>query len=116
MITKQKKIIHVLTVFLLALIAVAAFSCSDSVDKVRVTGADAITNATDSGTKPSVVIDASICYGCSYEYCYVRCPTGAVSKTVLENNRRAYIIDPEKCIKCGICIDLCPFDAITWKH
>ncbi len=94
----------------ITLITLCIASCTDSVDKISVSGD---TNEKVSGA--NVVIDANVCYGCSYQYCYTRCPVGAVSKTTIEN-RDYYIIDPEKCIKCGICIESCPFDAITWKQ
>jgi NADP-reducing hydrogenase subunit HndC len=98
----------VLFAALLSGITVNLFSCSDSVEKVRVTG-------TDVTAKSNVVIDGEICYGCVWESCKTFCPQNAVSKNQI-GERSVFIIDPQKCIKCGICIQKCPFDAITWKH
>jgi Fe-S-cluster-containing dehydrogenase component len=89
---------------------VICISCSDSVDKIVLTSSG--TDVQSSGS--SIIIDSHICYGCSQENCFVRCPAQAVSKSTIDN-RTVYLIDPEKCIKCGICIKSCPFDAITWK-
>jgi Fe-S-cluster-containing hydrogenase component 2 len=86
-------------------------SCSDSIDKVTVSNSDAEVHSVGA----SLVIDASICYGCAPQSCYVRCPSKAVSKREI-GNRTVYLIDPEMCTKCGICIKVCPFDAITWKQ
>ena len=83
-------------------------SCSDSLEKIKVTGV----NVT---AKSSVVINANICFGCADEYCKTLCPQKAVSKKQIKN-RTILIIDPELCSKCGICIETCPFGAITWKH
>jgi Fe-S-cluster-containing hydrogenase component 2 len=99
-----------LFVVAIAMIVIGIASCTDSVDKISVAGdSDRVVAGAN------VVIDANVCYGCSYEYCYTRCPVKAVSKTKI-GDRTYYIIDPEKCIKCGICIESCPFDAITWKQ
>jgi Fe-S-cluster-containing hydrogenase component 2 len=99
-----------LFIVVIAMLALYVASCTDSVDKISVSG-----NTNKELAGANVVIDANVCYGCIYEYCYRRCPVKAVSKTKIEN-RTYYIIDPEKCIKCGICIESCPFDAITWKQ
>ncbi|NLD91584.1 MAG: 4Fe-4S binding protein [Fibrobacter sp.] len=92
------------------MIALLIVTCTDSIDKISVSGD---TNQEMSGA--TVFIDANVCYGCSYENCYTRCPVKAVSRTKI-GERTYFIIDPEKCIKCGICIESCPFDAITWKQ
>lgn len=100
---------RIFIILTIALITLGIASCTDSVDKISVSG-----NTDKESAGANVVIDANVCYGCSYEYCYRRCPVKAVSKTTIEN-RTYYIIDPEQCIKCGICVESCPFDAITWK-
>jgi len=101
---------RILLLFVIIITALCGISCTDSIDKLKVSG-----DVSREASGASVVIDANVCYGCSYEYCYRRCPVDAVSKTTIDN-RTYYIIDPEKCIKCGICIENCPFDAITWKQ
>ncbi|MCK4517047.1 MAG: 4Fe-4S binding protein, partial [Spirochaetaceae bacterium] len=46
------------------------------------------------------------CTGCLL--CTKNCPQGAISGKKKEPQR----IDAEKCIKCGICRDVCRFDAV----
>ena len=46
------------------------------------------------------------CTGCGL--CQKNCPQGAISGE--ERNQRS--IDPEKCIRCGVCFDVCKFDAV----
>ena len=46
------------------------------------------------------------CKGCTL--CSRHCPVDAISGSVKEK----HVIDTEKCIKCGKCLDTCKFDAI----
>ena len=46
------------------------------------------------------------CRGCTM--CARQCPVGAVTGTV----RQPHVINQEKCIKCGACMDACKFKAI----
>lgn len=55
----------------------------------------------------SIVILPDLCKGCTL--CKRACPTGAISGTVKE----AHVIDQDKCVKCGVCIDACRFAAIV---
>jgi len=48
------------------------------------------------------------CMGCVAHPCREVCPKGAIS---MENGKS--IIDQEKCIKCGKCKAICPYDAIS---
>jgi NADH:ubiquinone oxidoreductase subunit F (NADH-binding)/(2Fe-2S) ferredoxin/NAD-dependent dihydropyrimidine dehydrogenase PreA subunit len=56
-------------------------------------------------------IDPKICvdkgHGC--HVCAKNCPDGAV----IGESKQAHMIDVEKCGKCGICYDICKFDAIS---
>jgi NADP-reducing hydrogenase subunit HndC len=57
----------------------------------------------------SYSIIADKCKGCSA--CSRKCPVGAISGEV----KSPFVIDPSKCIKCGVCMDTCKFDAIEKK-
>ena len=54
---------------------------------------------------------SNICKGCLAHPCQKVCPRGAISMV----NGRSYI-DQEKCIKCGKCKSVCPYDAIAKKE
>ena len=55
----------------------------------------------------SIVED--LCKGCTA--CARKCPVGAISGAV----KQIHTIDNEKCIKCGVCMDTCKFNAIIKK-
>lgn len=50
-----------------------------------------------------------LCPGC--HRCFRECPQQAISGEA----KKAHEIDPAKCIKCGICYDVCKFDAVVKK-
>ena len=54
---------------------------------------------------------SNMCKGCLAHPCAEVCPKGAISMI----NGRSYI-DQEKCIHCGKCKSVCPYDAISKKE
>jgi NADH:ubiquinone oxidoreductase subunit F (NADH-binding)/Pyruvate/2-oxoacid:ferredoxin oxidoreductase delta subunit/(2Fe-2S) ferredoxin len=52
-------------------------------------------------------IDESACTGCML--CLKRCPSGAISG----ERKKLHVIDATKCIKCGVCVEVCRFDAVV---
>ena len=54
-------------------------------------------------------VDQKECTGC--QLCEKNCPTGAISG----GKKKPHKINLKKCIKCGICYDVCKFDAVVRK-
>jgi NADH:ubiquinone oxidoreductase subunit F (NADH-binding)/Pyruvate/2-oxoacid:ferredoxin oxidoreductase delta subunit len=52
-------------------------------------------------------IDPEACTGC--QACFRKCPQEAISG----EKKKPHTLNQEKCIKCGICYDVCKFDAVT---
>ena len=57
----------------------------------------------------SYEVQSDKCRGCTV--CARNCPTGAVSGSV----KQPHSIDQSKCIKCGVCMSVCKFNAIIKK-
>ncbi|KPK23145.1 MAG: NADH dehydrogenase [Nitrospira bacterium SG8_3] len=51
-------------------------------------------------------IDETLCDGCTL--CRKKCPEGAISG----EKKQVHVIDPAKCINCGICFGLCKKEAV----
>ena len=49
------------------------------------------------------------CTGCTL--CAIKCPANAITG----NRKEVHVIDQEKCIKCGVCYDVCNFNAVEVK-
>ncbi len=54
----------------------------------------------------SLRIDVENCTGCAL--CRKQCPTCAIAG----EKKMTHVIDPEKCIRCGACYEVCKFDAV----
>lgn len=54
-------------------------------------------------------IDRTKCTGC--HVCATNCPQQAISG----EKKKHHVIDPKLCIKCGICYEVCKFDAVVRK-
>jgi carbon-monoxide dehydrogenase iron sulfur subunit len=52
------------------------------------------------------------CRHCSPAPCLSACPTGAIYRAA--NHDEIVLIDSRKCIACGMCAMVCPFDVITY--
>ena len=59
--------------------------------------------------KENEVMVTDACQGCMAHPCVEVCPKGAVS---LDRFNGRSVIDQEKCIKCGRCMDVCQYHAI----
>ncbi|PKP53406.1 MAG: NADH-quinone oxidoreductase subunit F [Bacteroidetes bacterium HGW-Bacteroidetes-1] len=54
----------------------------------------------------SISINPQKCIGCMA--CGRKCPVGAITG----EKKQVHVIDPEICTKCGVCFDVCKFDAV----
>ena len=57
------------------------------------------------------IIDYSTCVNCLQ--CYVSCPEGVIERNREEDRVE---VDFDYCKSCGICVDICPVDAITMEQ
>jgi len=53
------------------------------------------------------------CHHCNPAPCIGVCPTAAIYRA--ENDPDIVLIDANKCIACGMCAMVCPFDVITYR-
>jgi carbon-monoxide dehydrogenase iron sulfur subunit len=63
---------------------------------------------------PGLFLNSSFpskCRHCNPAPCQQSCPTGAISRN---NDMDIVLIDGNKCITCGMCAMVCPFDVITY--
>ena len=60
------------------------------------------------GCVPSKIYVTDLCQGCVARPCINTCKFGAIS---IQNGRA--VVDPAKCKNCGMCVNACPYQAIT---
>ena len=60
------------------------------------------------GCAPSRIYVTDLCQGCVARPCQSACKFGAIK---VENGKS--VIDPEKCKNCGMCAQVCPYQAIA---
>lgn len=55
-------------------------------------------------------IVTNLCKGCIAHPCELNCPKKAITR----NSQGKAEIDPDKCVNCGICKELCPYHSIVY--
>lgn len=74
-----------------------------------------------------IALDPAACTSCML--CVRECPTWCISleshpEQIVEDGQRrprtvnvldTFVIDYGLCMYCGICIEVCPFDALEWR-
>ncbi|MDP4292103.1 MAG: 4Fe-4S binding protein, partial [Bacteroidota bacterium] len=65
-----------------------------------------VEEACTSCVKSNYVV-TNLCKGCIAQPCKMNCPRGAVTRS----DKGQAVIDPDKCVGCGICHKLCPYHA-----
>lgn len=84
---------------------------SDRINDVVNTSKDDVINVIDLACDECPLYRFSVteaCRGCLAHHCRENCPVGAIEM----RNKKAYI-NQEKCIECGKCRDVCPYEAIA---
>lgn len=63
----------------------------------------------------SATIDAELCNGC--KKCTKKCQIDAIVATDIQAGKKTKIheIDPDRCIGCGLCVAVCPEQAISMQ-
>ena len=69
--------------------------------------------SSENGENTLIKIDEKLCKGC--DICYTICPVNVFKKSDKINKKGYFIPNPvndDKCIKCGLCVVMCPEFAI----
>lgn len=65
--------------------------------------------------EPGLVLNSAFpnkCRHCNPAPCQLACPTAAITR--LADYPEVVYLNPQKCIACGMCAIVCPFDVITY--
>lgn len=62
------------------------------------------------GDKLDFAYRVNTCHHCQEPYCVSACP----EETIVKREDGIVILDEEACSGCGLCIDECPYDAISF--
>ena len=65
--------------------------------------------------EPGLVLNSAFptkCRHCNPAPCQVACPTSAISRPA--DYPEIVYLNPQKCIACGLCAIVCPFDVVTF--
>ena len=54
----------------------------------------------------------STCKQCNDAPCIHSCPVEAISR--MDDEKKAIVIDFDKCVGCGLCVEVCPFGAMLF--
>lgn len=92
----------------LLILAIEKAKALDGVKVVWVRGECALQRAAKGGEhKRTLWIDAKRCHGCTFCFSDFQCPA------IVRSAETAVIsIDPQRCRRCGACLDICPNNAI----
>ena len=81
--------------------------------------AKALSAAVVSGEKPGYRVNVEVyeghavpvhCQHCEEAACVIACPTGALHR---DEQTGRVLVERERCIGCGMCVQACPFGVIT---
>ena len=61
----------------------------------------------------AVIIDQTKCAKDHACPCVAQCPMSALSQ---KDEKSAPVVDPAKCVECGMCTQICPNGAIKLDH
>lgn len=56
---------------------------------------------------PILLKEKEACCGCSA--CYAACPKNAIGMVADEDGFEYPLVDAEKCVRCYLCLKVCPF-------
>jgi carbon-monoxide dehydrogenase iron sulfur subunit len=57
--------------------------------------------------------DVRVCVQCDDAPCISSCPVHALFR---EEGSMRIVLDPDRCVGCGKCVDACPFDGVSFDQ